>query len=62
MIMAKLKKFTSFVGLKLDSKSSNMNPRPDIAFSEFEAFLKKLQSEYSKQKKVKTQNGKQPNR
>lgn len=60
--MAKLKKYTSFVGLKRDMKSGKMDQRPDIAFSEFEAFLKKLQIEYSKQKKVKTQNGKQPNR
>ena len=60
--MAELKRYTSFEGLKRDAKSSNVNQRKDIAFSEFEAFLKKLQSEYSNQKKTKTQNGKQPNR
>jgi len=59
--MAELKRYTSFEGLKRDVKSGEINQRKDIAFSEFEAFLKKLQSEYSNQKKTKTQNGKQPN-
>lgn len=60
--MAELKRYTSFEGLKLDVKSSNINLSKETAFSEFEAFLKKLQSEYSNQKKTKKQNGKQPDR
>ncbi|HEV7331876.1 MAG TPA: hypothetical protein VGN63_12625 [Flavisolibacter sp.] len=59
--MAELKKYTSFESLKLDEKSSNANRRKDVVFSEFEAFLKKLQTEYSNKKKTKTHNGKQPN-
>jgi hypothetical protein len=60
--MAELKRYTSFEGMKLDVKSGNVNQRKDIAFSEFEAFLKKLQDEYSNQKKTQTKNGKQSNR
>ena len=59
--MAELKKYTSFEALKLDEKPSNVNRRKDVFFSEFQAFLKKLQSEYSNKKKSKTDNGKQPN-
>jgi len=60
--MAELKKYTSFEALKLDEKSGGVNQAKDIIFSEFEAFLKQLQSEYSNKKKAKTDNGKQPNR
>ena len=60
--MAELKKYTSFEALKLDEKSSGVNRTKDVVFSEFEAFLKQLQSEYSNKKKTKTHNGKQPNR
>ena len=59
--MAELKKYTSFEALKLDEKPSIVNLRKDVVFTEFEAFLKRLQSEYSNKKKTKTQNGKQPN-
>ena len=60
--MAELKKYTSFEALKLDEKVRNVDQRKDNIFSEFEAFLKRLQSEYSNKKKTKTDNGKQPNR
>jgi hypothetical protein len=59
--MAELKKYTSFEALKLEEKPGSVNRRKDVVFSEFEAFLKKLQSEYSTKKKTKTHNGKQPN-
>ena len=59
--MAELKKYTSFETLKLHDKPSNAYRRKDVVFSEFEAFLKKLQSEYSNKKKTKTHDGKQPN-
>ncbi|RYZ52145.1 MAG: hypothetical protein EOO14_17080 [Chitinophagaceae bacterium] len=58
--MAELKKYTSFEALKLDEKPSTVYRHNDVVFSEFEAFLKKLQNEYSKKKKTKTHNGKQP--
>jgi hypothetical protein len=57
--MAELKKYTSFQALKSDEKCS---PVKDNIFSEFEAFLKHLQCEYSNKKKTKKDNGKQPNR
>jgi hypothetical protein len=60
--MAELKKYTSFEGLKLDVKSGDVNRPKDDVFAEFEAFLKKLQSEYSNKKKNDTHNGKQPNK
>ena len=60
--MAELKKYTSFEALKLDEKSGNVDQPNDNIFSEFEAFLKRLQNEYSNKKKTKTDNGKQPNR
>jgi len=60
--MAELKKYTSFEALKLDEKLGNVDRPKDNIFSEFEAFLKRLQSEYSNKKKTKTDNGKQPNR
>jgi len=58
--MAELKKFTSFKSLKLDEKPADVNQHRDVVFSEFEAFLKKLHSEYSNKKKTNTYNGKQP--
>ena len=58
--MAELKKYTSFEDLKRNGKPANVNRPKDVVFSEFEAFLKKLQNEYSKKKKTKTHNGKQP--
>jgi hypothetical protein len=60
--MAELKKYTSFEALKLDEKLGNVDRPKDNIFSEFEAFLKQLQSEYANKKKTKTDNGKQPNR
>ena len=60
--MAELKKFISFEALKLDEKSVNIDRPKDNIFSEFEAFLKQLQNEYSNKKKTKKDNGKQPNR
>jgi hypothetical protein len=59
--MAELKKYTSFEALKLDEKPSNLNRHKEVVFSEFEAFIKKLQSEYSGKRKTKTNNGKHPN-
>lgn len=59
--MAELKKYTSFEALKLDEKSGSVSRTRDIIFSEFEAFLRQLQSKYSSKKKIKTDNGKQPN-
>ncbi len=59
--MAELKKYTSFEALKLDEKSGSINRAKDIVFSEFEAFVKQLQSQYSNKKKTKADNGKQPN-
>jgi hypothetical protein len=59
--MERLKKYTTFEALKFDEKSSDNNQHKDIIFSEFEAFLKQLRSEYSNKKKTKTGNGKQPN-
>jgi hypothetical protein len=60
--MAELKKYTSFEALKLDEKSGSVSRPKDTIFSEFEAFLRQLQSNYSNKKKIKTDNGKQPNR
>ena len=59
--MAELKKYTSFEALKLDETLSNLDQPKDHIFSEFEAFVKRLQSEYRNKKKTKTDNGKQPN-
>ena len=53
--MAELKKYTSFEALKLDEKLGNINRSKDMVFSEFEAFLKQLQNQYSKKKKTKTE-------
>lgn len=60
--MAELKKYTSFEALKSDEKLGNIDRPKDNIFSEFEAFLKHLQREYSIKKKTKPDNGKQPNR
>ena len=59
--MAGLKKYTSFEALKLGEKSAKVNRAKDNIFSEFEAFLKRLQREHSKKKKTKTENGKHSN-
>ena len=61
--MAELKKYTSFNALKLDEKLVSVDPTKATIFSEFEAFLKQLQNEYSNKKKTRMKhNGKQPNR
>lgn len=60
--MSALKKYTSFKDLKLDEKLDNVDQPKDNTFSEFEAFLRRLQSEYSNKKKIKTDHGKQSNR
>ena len=61
--MAELKKYTSFNALKLDEKLVSNDPTKATIFSEFEAFLKRLQNEYSNKKKTRMKhNGKQPNR
>ena len=57
--MAELKKYTSFEALKLHEKSVIVNRPTDNIFSEFEAFLKRLQNEYFNNRKTKTDNGKQ---
>lgn len=60
--MAELKKYLNFDALKLDEQSGSVNDRSkDAPFSEFEAFIKKLQKEYSRKKQTKTDNGRQPN-
>jgi hypothetical protein len=59
--MADLKKYTSFEALKAEEKLRNDLPK-DSFFSEFEAFLKQLRSEYVNKKKPLTDNGKQPGR
>jgi hypothetical protein len=60
-MMAELKKYTSFEALKLDEKPGKDGLLKDTFFSEFETFLKQLQSEYSNKKKANRKNGKQPN-
>lgn len=60
--MAELKKYTSFEALKSDERSGNIDQSKNNIFSEFEAFLKQLQKEYSNKKKIKSDNGKQFNR
>lgn len=60
--MSALKKYTSFEALKQNAKTSNTDQARDSVFSEFEAFVKQLQKEYSAKKKTATDNGKQPNR
>lgn len=60
--MAELKKYKSFETLKLNEKSVSANLPKNPIFSEFEAFLKLLQNEYSNKKKTKADHGKQPNR
>ena len=54
--MSELKRYTSFEALKLDEKVDGVNQPEDNVFSEFEALLKRLQSEYSNKKKIKTNN------
>ena len=48
--MSELKRYTSFEALKLDEKVDGVNQPEDNVFSEFEALLKRLQSEYSNKK------------
>lgn len=60
--MAELKKHTSFEALKSNKRSGNVYKPEENVFLEFEAFLKRLQSEYSNKIKSKTDNGKQSNR
>jgi hypothetical protein len=59
--MAELKRYKSFEALKLDEKSGTTDCSKNNVLSEFEAFLKRLQTEYSNKKKRKTNNGKQFN-
>ncbi len=59
--MSELKKYTSFEALKLDEKLDNVDQFKNNNFSEFEAFLRRLQSAYSIKKEIKADNGKQPN-
>lgn len=49
--MAEPKKYTSIEALKLDERPADRQPPKEQAFSEFEAFLKQLLSEYSNKKK-----------
>ena len=60
--MAELKKYSSFEALKLASRSDNVGQSKEKIFSEFEAFLRQLRSEYSKNKNMNIDNGKQSNR
>lgn len=60
--MAELKKYTSFDALKADEKSGNNDRAKKAVFSEFEAFVKQLQSEYSNKKRRKKEDGKQSDR
>ncbi len=57
--MAKLKRYTSFEALKSNPKSSNATRIKENIFLEFEAFLKRLQTEYLNKKNTKTDNGRQ---
>lgn len=59
--MTTLKRYTSFKALKANKKSSIPVLNKENIFSEFDAFLKRLQAEYSKKKKPKANNGKYPN-
>lgn len=59
--MAELKKYTSFEAMKSDENSGKACKPEDNSLSEYEAFVKKLQSAYSS-KKPKTGNGKRVNR
>ena len=56
--MAELKRYTSFEALKLDEKPGNTDLCENTIIAEFEAFLKRLQNEYSNKKKIKKENGK----
>ncbi|MGB3849649.1 MAG: hypothetical protein WA958_06740 [Tunicatimonas sp.] len=58
--MSQLKRYTSFEALKLNEKVDGVNHPEDNVFSKFEALLKQLQSTYSNKKKIKTDNGEQP--
>lgn len=60
--MTTLKKYTSFKALKSNEKSSGTSRINDNILTEFEAFLKQLQTEYSNKKKTKADNGRQFNR
>ena len=56
--MRTLKRYTSFKALKANEKASKSSQIKDSIFSEFEAFVKRLQVEYLNKKKIKTNNGK----
>ena len=59
--MAVLKKYDSFEAMKMDEKAANSTRLKTDLFSEFENFLKRLQSKfYNKSRKSK--NGKQSGR
>lgn len=58
--MNKLKRYKSFNALKSDQKTADAE-RPQDNCSEFEDFIKRLQTEYNK-KKLKAGNGRQFNR
>ena len=60
--MTTLKKYKSFKALKSNEKSNGTSQVKDNNFTEFEAFLKRLQTEYSNKKKTKAENGRQFNR
>ncbi|MEK6480034.1 hypothetical protein WJR50_21000 [Catalinimonas sp. 4WD22] len=57
--MSKLKKYTSFEAMKSDEKADDNAQSEDSIFLEFEAFMKRLRSEYSNKKMMKTNDGKQ---
>ncbi len=60
--MEELKRYTNFEALKLSEHSGDADQAKDTVFADFEAFLKRLQSEHANAKKTKKDSGKQPNR
>jgi hypothetical protein len=56
--MSKLKRYTSFEAMKSDHKAGETDLHKD-SYSEFVAFLKKLQTEYFNKKQAKTNHGRQ---
>jgi hypothetical protein len=61
-LMAELKKYTSFEALKRDEQSTPAHRPKEDAFPEFEAFVRRLQTEYTRKKKRKMKNGRQSDR
>jgi hypothetical protein len=57
--MAELKRYTSFEALKSSELTGKTGSAPDKVFSDFEAFLERLRSEYTREKKMKSNNEKQ---